>query len=317
MGRVNTLKAISAAFTVLLVVWCTSSFELRAQQDPQYSQYMFNQLAINPAYAGSKEALSGSLFVREQWTGIGQGRPSTQTLSVHSPLKNKKMALGLTIIADHVGPKNSTGILAAYAYRIKLGSGKLSMGLRVGAYLYAFDWTKIDYKDKADVAAANGKQSITVPTADAGLYYYTNSFYFGFSAEHLNNGRLVTVSNMTGDSARLSPHLFLTTGKAWELSDNFIFNPSLMIKAAGTAPASADLNFSFLIQQKLWVGISLRPQYGIVGYTQFYITDKFKVGYSYDFGMNKVGRYGGGTHELMLSYDLKLSKAPFFSPRYF
>ena len=287
-----------------------------AQQDPQYSQYMFNQLAINPACAGSREVISTAVFYRNQWTGVKDG-PQTQTFTIHSPMRNKKMALGFAIIADQVGPKSSIGALGSYAYRIRLGAGKLSMGLRVGAYQYKFDWNKINYKDPTDVYNTKNITSAMVLTADAGAYYYTSSTYAGFSVTHLNNGRLTTVDNQTGQNAQLSPHFFLTAGKAWQISDKLIFNPSCLVKYVKNTPVSADVNFSFLIQNRFWVGLSARSVYGLVVYAQYHITDKFKFGYAYDMGLNKLGTVAGGSHEIMLSFDLKTAKGPFFSPRYF
>lgn len=287
-----------------------------AQQDPQYSQYMFNQLAINPAYAGSREALSTAVFLRNQWTGI-DGAPKTETVTVHGPMRKKKAGLGFTVIADQVGPKKSIGALGSYAYRIKIRDGKLSFGLRFGVYQYTFNWNEITYKDQADIYSSKNQTSIITPTADAGLYYYTNTLYAGFSATHLYNGRLTSVHNQNGEYSQLAPHLFFTVGKAWALSEKLIFNPSCMLKVVKNAPASADINFSFLLEQRLWIGLSVRSRFGIVAYTQFNITDKFKIGYAYDFGINKLGKSGGGSHELMISYDFKLPKPKFFSPRFF
>jgi type IX secretion system PorP/SprF family membrane protein len=306
-------KKIGLAGCLLLAV--VSVNKTMAQQDPQYSQYMFNQMAINPAYAGSKEALSASAFIRSQWTGI-DGAPKTETFSIHGPLKKKKVGLGFSAIADQIGPKRSIGVLGSYAYRIQIKNGFLSFGLRAGVYQFVYNWDDIKYKDQADVYNTHNSTSKIVPTADAGLYYYTNTLYLGFSATHLYNGRLTSVSNQNGDDAKLSPHLFFTIGKAWSLSDNLIFNPSLMVKAAKGAPSTYDVNFSFLLKERIWLGLSYRSTYGIVAYAQFNITDKFKLGYSYDYGINKIGRAGGGSHEIMLGYDFNISKSKMVSPRY-
>jgi type IX secretion system PorP/SprF family membrane protein len=291
---------------------CTSVF---AQQDPQYSQYMFNQLALNPAYAGSKEALNTAVFLRSQWTGI-DGAPRTETFTIHGPLKKKKVGLGLTVIADQIGPKNSIGALASYSYRIPLGSGKLALGLRAGVYNYTYNWSMISHKDQNDIVYQNNAASVIVPTADAGIYYYTNTLYAGFSATHLYNGRLTSVSALNGDESVLSPHYFFTFGKAWSLSDKVIFSPSVLVKAAKNAPGSADINLSFLLNQRIWLGVSARSGYGVVAYTQINITEKFRLGYASDFGMNKIGRAGGATHELMLGYDFNIYKSKMTSPRY-
>src|SRR6218665_1241002 len=215
--------------------------KMNAQQDPQYSQYMFNQMALNPAYAGSKEALSSTLLFRSQWTGI-DGAPQTETFSIHGPLRKKKVGLGFTVIGDQIGPKKSIGALGSYAYRIPIRNGRLAFGLRFGIYNYTYNWSDITYKDQNDIYNTGNRTSRIVPTADAGLYYYTNTMYIGFSATHLYNGRITNVSNPTGDDAQLSPHFFLTFGKAWSFSDKLTFSPSLVLKGAENSPYSADLN---------------------------------------------------------------------------
>lgn len=292
-----------------------SGQSLYAQQDPQYSQYMFNQLVINPAYAGSKEAISTAMFLRTQWTGI-DGAPKTESFSIHGPTKSRKVGLGFAVIADQIGPKQSVGALGSYAYRIKLGKGKLSFGLRAGIYNYVYNWDEIIYKDQADIYNTHTRTSIVVPTADAGLYYYTNTMYAGLAATHLYNGRLTSVSNLNGDDASLSPHVFGTFGKGWEISDQLTFNPSCAVKWAKHSPASIDLNFSFLLQQRIWLGASVRSNRTMVMYAQIHITDKFKVGYSMDIGFNKIERAGGASHELMLSYDFNVYKSKMLSPRH-
>jgi type IX secretion system PorP/SprF family membrane protein len=308
--RIGTV--VSLHFLVLFFVGVNSLF---AQQDPQYSQYMFNQLSINPAYTGSKEAISSAIFLRGQQFSGFEGAPRTGTFTVHSPLRNKKVALGFTVISDEIGPTKSTGALASYAYRIKIRDGKLSFGLRMGIYQYMFNWFKVTYKDPFDNPSQDNYTK-WVPTADAGLYYYTNSMYAGFSATHLFRGVLLNSPNLKSELS-LSRHFFFTAGKAWALSDKLIFSPSTMIKYVPNAPITADINLSFLLQQRLWLGLSVRTGYGIVAYTQFNITDKFKIGYAYDFGIaNKVNGLGG-SHEIMISYDFKLAKPQFFSPRYF
>lgn len=286
-----------------------------AQQDPQYSQYMFNQMAINPAYAGSKEALSTAILLRSQWTGI-DGAPKTETFTIHGPLKKKKVGLGFTVIGDQIGPKKSIGALGSYAYRIPIKNGKLAFGLRAGIYNYTYNWADITYKDANDVYNTGNSTSIIVPTADAGVYYYTNTMYIGLSATHLYNGRLTSVSNQNGDNAQLSPHFFFTFGKAWALSDKLIFSPSLVVKGAKNTPSTADINLCFLIKERIWAGISIRGSYGFVALTQIQVTDKLRLGYAYDFGINKIGRAGGGSHEIMIGYDFNIFKSKMMSPRY-
>ena len=274
---------------------------------------MFNQMAINPAYAGSREAINASAFFRSQWTGF-DGAPTTETFTLNSPMPKKKVGLGLAVIADQIGPMKSTGVLGSYAYRVKIRDGKLAFGLRFGIYQYLFNWNAITYKDPADFS--KNQTSTIVPTADAGLYYYSSSMYAGLSATHLYSGRLTDVTTQNGEFAQLSPHLFFTAGKAWAISEKLIFSPSCMVKYVANSPVAADLNLSFLLDQRIWMGLSVRTGYGIVVYAQFHVTEKFKVGYSYDFGINKIGKAGGGSHEIMIGYDFNLKKSKYFSPRY-
>lgn len=304
------------SFAVFFSVFLNSNTGLFAQQDPQFSQYMFNQFAINPAYAGSKEAISSTLFLRSQWTKFDNGgEPRTETITIHSPLRKRKVALGLALIGDQIGPKNTFGILGSYAYRIRLGRGKLSMGLRMGAYQYT--WKSINFQETETGIPGNTLPSFMVLTADAGVYYFTNTTYGGISLAHLNNGLLKYNIEGSNIKSTLVPHMFITGGKAWQFSEKLIFSPSFMIKLSGNSAASSDLNLSFLLQNRLWLGVSLRTGYGFVGYTQFHITDKFKIGYAYDFGTTKVSRQLGASHEVMISYDFSLSKPAYFSPRYF
>ena len=300
---------------IAIIFSLVSKEKLFAQQDPQYSQYMFNQLAINPAYAGSKEAISAAMFLRTQWTGI-TGAPRTESFTIHGPTAKKKVGLGLAVIADQIGPTKSIGIMGSYAYRIKIRNGKLSFGLRAGIYDYTYNWDAITYKDAADPYNTHTQTSQAVPTADAGIYYYTRTEYIGFSATHLYNGRLTSVSSENGDDASLSMHYFFTAGKAWAINDNLVFNPSVCVKGAKGAPFTADFNCSFMIDKKIWVGVSGRTNKDIVAYAQVNITEKFKLGYAFDWGFSQIAQLGYGTHEIMLSYDFNVFKSKMLSPRH-
>lgn len=286
-----------------------------AQQDPQYSNYMFNHLAVNPAYAGSRDAINAAILYRNQWTGI-DGAPQTSGLTLQGPLRKKKVGLGLQVVADAIGPKNSTGVLGSYAYRIPVGKGKLGMGVRAGVFAYRYDWSKISYKDQRDIYNTGGRDQVTVPTADAGLYYNTQSFYAGLSATHILRGRLTKYDNIQGRSSELTTHLFGTVGKAFLLSKNFVLNPSVMVKAAENAPIGVDLNVNALIQEMVWLGVSVRKGYGFVALAQYNINEQFRVGYSFDMGLNSIGIAGRGSHEIMLQYDFNTYKSKTLSPRF-
>ncbi len=200
-------------FACTPLFWRGAGGEVFAQQDAQYSQYMFNQLALNPAYAGSRDVLATTLLYRDQW--VGMDAPNTAFLSVQMPLKRKKIGVGLEILSDKLGPKNTSALLLSYAYRIPLLNGKLSCGWRMGVYNYVFDWNKMDYKDKNDIYFANNVGTRTTKitgSVDFGMYYYTRTFYWGLGLTHLNRGKITDVS--TGDSSRQAIHFFYADRKS-------------------------------------------------------------------------------------------------------
>ena len=288
------------------------SSEAFAQQDAQYSQYMFNQLALNPAYAGSRDVLVSTLLYRNQWTGI-KGAPTTSAFSIQSPMSNKKMGLGAEIISDKIGPKNVSSLLGSYSYRIPFMKGTLSFGLRMGLYDYVIDWNQIDYKDKNDSYNAQNKTSKITTSADFGMYYYTHTFYWGMCFDHLNKGR---ITNPTFDTAsRQVSHFFMPIGKAF-VAGTTVINPTLVIKSAQHSPTTVDLSVNVQLKERLWLGISFRSGYGTVFLTQFQINENLKIGYSYDIGKNKIGTAGKGSHEIMIGYDINMYGAKVLMPRF-
>jgi len=304
--NLNGMKKFIGVIIFVIGVICG-----HAQQDPQYSMYMFNQLALNPAYAGSKEALSSTLVYRNQWTGIS-GAPKTAMFSLQAPLKNKKIGLGLEVVSDKLGPQNTNAILLSYAYRIHFLRGKLSFGLRMGMYDYAF--STIDYKDQNDNYSIKPGSSKMTGTGDFGLYYYSRTFYWGLGMTHLNKGKITDIG--VGDTtSRQSVHFFMPIGKAFEVG-SVIINPTLLIKGAGGAPSETDLSLNFLLKEHLWLGLSLRSGYGVVFMTQYMINEKMRVGYSYDAGSNKIGTAGKGSHEFMIGYDINIHGTKMIMPRF-
>ena len=299
----------------------------KAQQDLMISQYMFNQLVINPAYAGSKEALSAVVDMRKQWVAM-EGAPRTGTISLHGPLPFKSIGLGGHLINESIGPSKWTSAQADIAYRFRLGKGKLSLGVSGGLVNYNISLAATDYKDPGEVLPAQNLGPRTRFDAGAGFYYYSPSFYIGGSATHINNPNLYSgtaaVPNATAGTApansslffSLKPHSFLYIGKGFLINKDFVINPSIMFKNDNSASVSTDLNCNFLIKQKFWLGMSIRSGYGIVALFQYNVGDNFKVGYSYDLGINKVGIVGRGSHEIMLGYNFGIYKSKMVSPRY-
>jgi len=286
-----------------------------AQQDAIYSQYMFNPFMINPAYAGSRDALSGVLLFRQQWVGI-DGAPQTETFSVHSMIGKTQLTGGLNVVNDVIGPSRNTGVFGTAAYHLKLGKGKLSFGLRGGVYDSRLDNSKLNYYNQTDRFNTQATVNTIVPSYDGGLYYYTRQLYLGLSTTHLSQSQINYNNFPSGTNLYLRRHYMLAAGYAFEVSRNLVFKPSTLIKYVEGAPLNIDLNASFLLYKKVWLGVSARSRNGIVFMAEFYPTDWFRVGYSYDLALTRLRKYTQGTHEVVIGFDLNVKRVKHISPRY-
>ncbi len=309
----KVVKFIKLCLTFCFINFIT--FNCCAQQDPQFSLYMFDKMALNPAAAGSKDALEVNIIARDQWLDI-QGAPLTDAIMVSAPSAGKHTGWGFEVMNDNIGPTTSNSVQGNYAYNIPIGPGKLAMGLGVGVYDYTFNWTQIDYRDKTDIyALANGGSKIT-PTAEAGLYYHTSTWYAGFSVNHLIESSLTNV-NIANTSATFSAHEYLIAGKAFQSASGIIWNPSIILQLAQNAPPAASINLNVLLAEKIWLGASFKPGYGGVLLVSYKASKTFRIGYAYDLGLNGIGVIGGGSHELSLTIDFASNKATQVSPRFF
>lgn len=300
---------------------------VKAQQDPQYSQYQFNQMVINPAYAGTKDALSAVLDIRKQWAGF-EGAPSTQSFSFHGPLKKKRLGLGLSAYNDALGPKRVTAAYGNISYILPINNKlKLSFGLRAGLVNYVYDFNKINYRDPGESSAIanNASANKIKPDFDAGLFLKSNSFYAGLSATHLNRAYVyqdkISYTNVSGSQIeydltyKLNTHIFVIVSKGFSVNENLVINPTLIYKGTKTI-SSMDLNLNFLIKQRLWLGVFGRSGGSIGVLSQFIITENIKVGYSFETNLGKVQKRLGNSHEIMIGFDLNTFKSKMLSPRY-
>lgn len=292
-----------------------------AQQEPLYTMYMWNQLIINPAYAGSREALTASAVWREQWVGL-DGAPSTQVLSVHSPLPNEKVGLGLTVQNDHIGPSNNTGVWGDFAYRLQVTEkSKLSLSLRAGFNVYQADLLSLDNVENNDPAFNKNVENNFLPNFGFGAYYYGDRGYVGFSMPTIVENELNSGNNSGNDNLDvLNRHYYLMGGYVFSLSKDSLgvmFKPSTVVRLVNGAPVSFDLTANFLLKQKLWLGASYRYKDSFAAIVSFQFTDHLQAGYSYDFGTSDLRSYHGGSHEIMLSYDFFKNEVKTKNPRYF
>ncbi|MGI9543981.1 MAG: PorP/SprF family type IX secretion system membrane protein [Cyclobacteriaceae bacterium] len=292
------------------------AYQGMAQQEVMFTQYMFNGLALNPAYAGSHESVSLTLLARDQWSGI-DGAPNTQTFSIHSPINKKNIGLGLQVIRDKISVFNQIGVNASYAYRIPTEKGKLSLGLQAGFTSYQADFTQLS-TDQGGSQVFGANVSKFLPNFGAGVYYYSKKYYLGFSIPQLiSNGLNESVVGVDSD-ARQRRHYFLTGGYVFELNRNVKFKPNLLLKAVAGAPIELDVNGSFLFNDVLWLGLSWRSFADIDALLEVQLTPELLLGYSYDFAnTTDLRRVNSGSHELMLNYRLRYTRRTMLSPRYF
>lgn len=296
-------------FKIFLIAF---PFGVLAQQQVMFTQYMFNGLAINPAYAGSHEAISMTAVARKQWVGI-DGAPSTQTFSIHSPIKNQRMSLGFLLLHDHIGVTDQTGAYASYAYRIPLAGGQLAFGLQGGLSSYHAEYSKVSVTDPA---FSSGDIRLLSPTIGFGMYFNTKRFYAGISVPQLNQ-TLLDKSNPDSDG-RIVRHYFATAGYVFDIGPSFKLKPNVLVKIVEGAPVEFDVNANLLIRNVVWVGVSWRSFDSVDALLQIEITPQLQLGYSYDFATSPVlSRLNNGSHELMLNYKFSFVRNKIVSPRYF
>ncbi|MBD1362341.1 type IX secretion system membrane protein PorP/SprF [Mucilaginibacter sp. ZT4R22] len=303
-----------------------------AQQTVQFSQYMFNGLVVNPAYAGYKEDWTLNLSSRLQWAGI-DGAPRTNTISIDGVLNpdNKNMALGFLATNDRLGPENNTSFYANYAYRLRLDdedTKRLSFGFGAGLVQYRIDASKFNANDPTD-GNIIGNENTLMADFRLGVYYTTPSFYVGGSVLNLFSKPVSGANTVVINPV---PHGYLTTGMVIALSNTIDIKPSVMLKGDLKSPAGLDLTTYLLFDKKLWLGASYNTgvnlkqsgQYKgldksntVTGIAQFNISDFLRFGYSYDFSTSALGTYQSGTHEVSLSLSFRRKQPRVISPRFF
>lgn len=303
------------AKAIRATVFCATMFAFHGsfgQQQAMFTQYMFNGLAINPAYAGSHRTLSVTALARLQWTGV-DGAPTTQTLSAHGPLGNRRVGVGIQFLHDEIGITKQTGFYTAYSYRIPFqNGGQLSFGLQGGFSSYSARYSQISDTDPAFA----GDVKEILPNFGAGLFYHTKMFYAGFSAPQLIQSSLDKF-NPDSDAKELR-HYFFTTGYVLALDRDLMLKPSLLVKAVPGAPVQLDLNVSLLMKEILWVGLSWRSFDSVDALFQLQLNERFQFGYAYDFATTSEMRsVNAGSHEIMLNYRVVKKRSRIKTPRYF
>jgi type IX secretion system PorP/SprF family membrane protein len=269
---------------------------------------------LNPAYAGSKGTLSIGLLGRTQWVGI-DGAPKTFTLSAHAPF-GEKVGLGLSVIVDKIGPVKEQNLFADFSYTINTSEeGKLAFGIKAGFTFHNLNEASLIAIDPNDPSILDFDNR-TFPNFGAGAFYYTNKFYVGLSLPNVLETKHFDRNNGITKASEKA-HYFLTSGYVFDASENLKFKPSIMIKAAGGAPLSVDLSANFLLNEKFELGASYRLDDSISGLVSFLVTNDFRLGYAYDYTTSNLGDFNSGSHEVVLLWDIDLSRDKVISPRFF
>lgn len=312
----KTLKKIAIG-----LVLTSASLTIHAQQAPMYTHYMYNTLSVNPGYAGSRDALTVTALHRSQWVDF-KGAPLTQTLTLHAPLKNEHIGLGLSVLNDKIGPNNNTSVMADFAYIMRLSpKSKLALGLSAGANIWQANLSTLELDQQSDPVFQNNIQNHATPNFGVGAYYSRERFYAGISAPNLlqNNYSVVPTEDGTILTGKEQRHFFLIAGTLLKLTDNLDFKPTTLIKVTPAAPIQADITASFVIMKKLLVGAMYRSGDAVGALVGFDITDQFHIGYSFDWSYGlQTSKYNKGSHEIVLRYDfLIFDKKQIHSPRNF
>ncbi|REE80665.1 type IX secretion system PorP/SprF family membrane protein [Lutibacter oceani] len=302
---------------IVIVIMVLGLEYSNAQQLPQFTQYMYNTIAINPAYAGSRDALSIVGLNRNQWAGF-DGGPQTQTLSVHSPLRNEKVGLGLSLINDKSGYENFTYVYADFSYTLQASDEvNVSFGLKGGMTYYKLAEELYNATEVNQDPYFNEKLNRWNSNFGAGILFHSNKWYAGLSVPKLINHDL---NNDSEYAALERVHYYLIGGYVFDLNDNLKLKPSFMIKQTKGAPISTDLTANFLFNEKFWLGGSYRfngDQKAIGALVDFQVSDQFRVGYTYEIPTGEIRPYTSGSHEILLMYEFRYLKRKQKSPRYF
>lgn len=294
----------------------------KAQQDPQFTHYMYNMSVINPGYATDNAGVIniGGLY-RTQWVGA-VGAPKTGTVFVHSPVA-KRIELGLSVVSDAIGDiVHENNIYADAAYVIPVSeTNKLSLGIKAGVTLFDANLTGLQLANPSPDPAFSENVNQAFPNVGAGAFYFSDNYYVGFSTPNLLNSKHLESKDGVKATGVEEIHYFFTGGYVFDLSESVRFKPAFMTKAVKHAPVSVDVTANFLFNNKFEVGAGYRVDDSVSGLAAFSITPNLRIGYSYDYTLSNLGKYNSGSHEIFILFDLDSSnlssKGYEKSPRFF
>jgi type IX secretion system PorP/SprF family membrane protein len=335
--KVKMIKSVRYII-VFLSLHLLFSDQSIAQQNIQFTQYVFNSLSVNPAYAGYKEEWFAQMALRSQWLGV-EGAPKTGVISIDGIVdpRDRKMGIGFQVTSDKIGPQFTTSVTGNYAYRLQLNDDdtqRLSFGIGVGVVQYNLDGQMLNTSEGGDQAIALDNESHLKPDLRLGVYYNSDYWYVGLSMlDAFSNGGVTNTTRSPAFNISRSRHAYFIAGSLINISPEMRVRPSLMIKEDFRGPTSLDLNVMTIFNDKLWLGGSFRTGFGlwkkgindldlgkqnsISGIVQVFVSDRFRIGYSYDYVTSKLGSNQNGSHELTMGFTFGRVPRSFICPRVF
>lgn len=312
---IKSFKNVVAAGSILFMTTLAGS-NAYAQFEPQFTQYMFNEMFINPAYAGSREHMAMTLLYRNQWVGM-DGAPKTQTFTAHSPLRNERIGVGLNVMNEEIGITRDLTFFGNYSYKIPTNFGFISMGVSGGMIHHTERLSELNIQEGGDNSFI-GTPQVAVPNAGFGTYLYSRNFYVGLSIPRMLQNKVDANTGKANNRMNIDYwHYYLTGGYVLPVNDNLKLKPTFMVKAVTGAPLIADVGVHALFHETFWLGASFRSGDSWAAITQFQINNQLRMGYSYDFTTTELKKYSSGTHEITLGYDFSFNKKKVVTPRYF
>jgi len=302
---------------VVIIAVLAGICKMNAQQDVMFSQYMFNGLFLNPAYAGSHKYFSSSLLHRSQWLGF-DGAPQTTILAIDGPLLDQKMGVGLLLAHDKIGVTNQTDVYANYSYMVQIGEGKLSFGIKGGVSNYEAKVSDLTVWDDNDNSFSGVTKSLWLPKFGLGTFYFTHNWYAGFSIPTLiaydpNHNFDLSLES----SSFIRKHYFFNSGYVFTINEKLKLKPSLLLKFQPAAPLQADFNLNAMYIDIIALGISYRTNDAVSLMVEYQANQRFRVGYAYDLTTSKISSYTSGTHEIMIGFDFGKDIIKIKTPRFF
>ena len=305
-------KQLLKAIIVLILFYTSKSI---AQQDAQFTQYMYNTIQVNPAYAGSRGTLSIFGIYRAQWVGL-EGAPTTTNASLHSPINNSRVGFGVSFSKDEIGISVRKTVSTDFSYTINTSEDyKLSFGLKGSANLFNVDYTKLNKYDINDPKFQNNIENQFSPNIGAGVYYHSNKLYAGFSIPFILETK--HFDNNATSIAKDALHFYFISGYVFDISETTKFKPAFLIKSVKGAPLQADVTANFMFFDKFVLGAAWRWSAAVSALAGFQIDSNWFLGYTYDSETTKLANYNSGSHEIFLRYEFKGKQEKIISPRFF